>query len=179
MTVRDPQVIPAIRCEEAEKMELNTEIFAQFDKKWGLLTAGKADRFNTMTISWGGLGTIWGRPVATVYVRQSRYTHEFMDENEFFTVSFYPEDYREILGVLGSESGRDIDKIHNSGLTPLTAGSSVSFKEAEMTVVCRKLFRQTLLKENMTAEVADTFYSDNDLHDMYIGEVVEIIWSEN
>ena len=73
-------------------MELKTDIFSQFDKKWALLTAGTPDRFNTMTISWGGLGTIWGKPVATVYVRKSRYTHEFMDDNEYFTISFYPEE---------------------------------------------------------------------------------------
>ena len=156
-------------------MELNTEIFSQYDKKWGLLTAGDTDNFNTMTISWGGLGTIWSKPVATVYVRQSRYTHEFMDDNEYFTVSFYPEEYKDVLGVLGAKSGRDIDKMHDSGLTPVSAGASVSFKEAELTLVCKKMFKQTLLKENMTEDVAAMFYADNDLHDMYIGEVVEII----
>ncbi len=66
-------------------MEFNTEIFSQFDKKWALLTAGKEGAFNMMVISWGGLGTIWNKPVATVYVRTNRYTHEFMDNNEYFS----------------------------------------------------------------------------------------------
>ena len=83
-------------------MEFKTDIFTQFDQKWALLTAGSKEKFNTMTISWGGLGTIWGMPAATVYVRKSRYTHEFMDGGEYFTVSFYPEEYRKILGVLGA-----------------------------------------------------------------------------
>ena len=92
-------------------MQFDTDIFAQFDKKWALLTAGGKEKFNTMTISWGGLGTLWGKPVATVYVRESRYTHEFMDREDYFTVSFYPESCRRTLGVLGSKSGRDRSRL--------------------------------------------------------------------
>lgn len=156
-------------------MQLNTEIFSQFDKKWGLLTAGKPGDFNTMTVSWGGLGTIWNKPVATVYVRTSRYTHEFMDKEDYFTVSFYPDEYKKTLGVLGSKSGRDMDKINESGLTAVEAGESMSFKEAEMTLVCKKLFMQRLDPKNMAPEIADTFYAGDAEHDMYIGEVVAII----
>ena len=156
-------------------MELNTEIFSQFNNKWALLTAGNKENFNTMTISWGGLGTIWNKPVATVYVRKSRYTHEFIDKNEFFTVSFFPEEYKKVLGVLGSKSGRDMDKINDSGLTSKEAGESVTFSEAELTLVCKKLFRQPLLIENMPEDIASSMYGDGDIHDMYIGEVVDII----
>ncbi len=156
-------------------MELTTDIFSLFDKKWALLTAGKEDSFNTMTISWGGLGTIWNKPVATVYVRASRYTHEYMDDNEYFTVSFFSEDYRKVLGVLGSTSGRDMDKMGASGLTAFVCGNSIGFKEAETTLICKKLFKQRILPENMPEDVAAAFYADNDLHDMYIGEVVDIL----
>ncbi|MBR2751136.1 MAG: flavin reductase [Clostridiales bacterium] len=156
-------------------MNFETDIFEIFDKKWALVTAGTKDKFNTMTISWGGMGTIWGKPVATVYVRTSRYTHEFMDDNEYFTVSFYPEEWKKTLGILGSKSGRDIDKMHVEGLTPVEAGDSVSFREAEVTLVCRKLFMQTLDPKNMKPEIAAQFYSADAPHDMYIGEVVEII----
>ena len=156
-------------------MEFTMDIFKQFDKKWALLTAGTENSFNTMTISWGGLGTIWNKPVATVYVRGSRYTHDFMDASEYFTVSFYPDKYKKELGILGSKSGRDMDKMRGSGLTAIKAGESMSFKEAEVTLVCRKLFKQCLLPENMPRDIVDTMYVDNDLHDMYIGEVVDII----
>ncbi len=156
-------------------MEFNTEIFSQFDKKWALLTAGDGSSFNTMTISWGGLGTLWGKPVATVYVRTSRYTHDFMDANEYFTISFFPEEYKQILGVLGSKSGRDMDKMKDSGLSAVKAGDSVSFKEAEVTLVCRKMFKQELSVANMPADVAKAMYEGQAPHDMYIGEVVEII----
>ncbi|MBO7530715.1 MAG: flavin reductase family protein [Lachnospiraceae bacterium] len=156
-------------------MEFTTDILSVFDKKWALLTAGNGESFNTMTISWGGLGTIWGKPVATVYVRTSRYTHDFMDANEFFTVSFYPEECRQILGVLGSKSGRDMDKMKESGLTPVQAVGSMSFKEAEVTLVCRKLFRQQLDVANMPEDVAKAMYEGQAPHDMYIGEIVDII----
>ncbi len=159
-------------------MEFNTEIFSQYDKKWALLTAGKEADFNTMTISWGGLGTIWGKPVATVYVRTSRYTHDYMDANEYFTISFFPEEYKQILGVLGSKSGREMDKINDSGLSAVKAGDSVSFKEAEVTLVCRKLFRQELSVTNMPEDIAKSMYEGQAPHDMYIGEVVEIITGE-
>ena len=155
-------------------MEFTTDVLSVFDKKWALLTAGDKEKFNTMTVSWGGLGTIWGKPVATVYVRKSRYTHEFMEDNDYFTVSFYPEEYRKVLTVLGSKSGRDMDKMQGSGLTAKEAEQSMTFEEAEVTLVCRKLFRQELKTENMLPEIAKTFYTGDAEHDMYIGEIVEI-----
>ena len=155
-------------------MEFKTDIFNVFDKKWALLTAGDKDKFNTMTVSWGGLGTIWGKPVATVYVRKSRYTHDFMEDNDYFTLSFYPEEYRKVLNVLGSKSGRDMDKMHDCGLTAKEVEHSMTFEEAEVTLVCRKLFCQELKTENMLPEIASTVYSGDAVHDMYIGEVVEL-----
>jgi flavin reductase (DIM6/NTAB) family NADH-FMN oxidoreductase RutF len=156
-------------------MKFETDIFSVFDKKWALLTAGNKDSFNTMTVSWGGMGTIWGKPVATVYVRTSRYTHEFMDREGYFTVSFYPEEYRKVLGVLGSKSGRDMDKMNGSGLTAKALQESVTFEEAEITLVCRKMFMQRLEPSNITDPDAAKFYAGDAPHDMYIGEVVDII----
>jgi len=118
---------------------------------------------------------MWGKPVATVYVRTSRYTHDFMDANDFFTVSFYPEEFKQILGVLGSKSGRDMDKMKGSGLTPVQTGESMPFKEAEITLICRKLFRQQLDVASIPEDVAKAMYEGQAPHDMYIGEIVEII----
>ena len=123
-------------------MNLELDIFSKFDKQWALLTAGDETNFNTMTISWGSLGTLWGKPIATTYVRESRYTREFMDNNDYFTVSFYPEEYKDVLGVMGSKSGRDMDKMNDSGLTPEAVANTMTFKEAEMTLVCKKLSKQ-------------------------------------
>ena len=156
-------------------MEFTTDVFSAFDKKWALLTAGDMNDFNTMTISWGGLGTIWGRPTATVYVRTSRYTHEFMDRSDYFTVSFYPEEYRKTLTVLGTKSGREIDKMRSSGLTPVAAGQGVSFAEAERTLVCRKMYMQPLDVARMPEEIARALYAKDAPHDMYLGEVLEVL----
>ncbi len=156
-------------------MELIADVFGQFGKKWALVTAGTRENFNTMTISWGGLGTLWGEPVATVYVRLSRYTHQFMENNDYFTVSFYPEEYRKTLAVLGSRSGRDMDKMGASGLTPREAGPSMTFAEAEVTLVCKKLYRSRLELSDLPEDVVRDHYADNVPHDMYIGQVVDII----
>ena len=155
-------------------MKLTTDVFSEFDQVWALVTAGTPDNFNTMTISWGGMGTLWGRPVATVYIRTSRYTHEFVDANEYFTISFYPEEYKKVLGILGSKSGRDMDKMHDSGLTPRFLDQGITFKEAKYTLVCRKLFKQQLAVENIPEDVVDAYYKKDAPHDMYIAEVIEI-----
>ncbi|MBO4927455.1 MAG: flavin reductase [Clostridiales bacterium] len=156
-------------------MNFETDIFEVYDKKWALLTAGTMDRFNTMTISWGSMGTLWGKPVATVYVRTSRYTHDFMDDNDYFTVSFYPSEFKKTLGVLGSRSGREIDKMHIPGMTPCAAGESVSFEQAEVTLLCKKLCSQLLDPDHIPADIVNQFYTDDAPHNMFIGEVVDII----
>ena len=153
-----------------------TEIFSQFDRKWALLTAGTMKNYNTMTISWGGMGTLWGRSVITVYVRPSRYTYGYMNDNDYFTVSFYPESYRKDLGVLGSLSGRDGDKVSRTSLTPAEASrSSVTFREAERTFVCRKLYAQDLDPAAIPEETKSEFYDDSSFHRVYIGKVVELL----
>ncbi len=156
-------------------MNLELDIFSKFNNQWALLTAGDESNFNTMTISWGSMGTLWNKPVVTTYVRKSRYTHDFMDNNDYFTVSFYPEEYKDVLGVMGSKSGRDMDKMNDSGLTPEAVANTMTFKEAEMTLVCKKLCKQPIEAENMPEDIKNAMYADEDWHDMYIGEVVEVI----
>ena len=116
-----------------------TDIFAQFDKKWALLCAGTKEKHNTMTISWGGMGTFWSKPVVTVYVKPCRYTYGFMNDNEYFTVSFYPEECRKAMAVMGTKSGRDINKDEVAGLTVKPIGQVVTYEEAEVTIICRKM----------------------------------------
>ena len=156
-------------------MEFNTEIFSQFNDKWALLSAGPKDKHNTMTISWGGMGTLWFKPVVTVYVKPCRYTYEFMNENEFFTVSFYPEKYRDALTLMGSKSGRDIDKDIAAGLTVKNLGDTVTYEEAEVTLLCKKIYHQDMDPENMPAEVVQANYAVDKPHRLFIGEVVDVI----
>ncbi len=156
-------------------MELKTNIFSLFDREWALVTAGTRGRFNTMTVSWGGAGTLWGKPVVTVYVKPVRYTHGFLEENDFFTVSFFPEAYRKALMLLGSESGRDGDKVAKAGLTPKFLENAVTFEEAHTTLLCRKIYRQDLDVGAMPEKVVNAFYKTEAAHTMYVGEVAEIL----
>ena len=145
------------------------------DKEWALLTCGEKEKFNTMTISWGGLGTLWHKPVVTVYVRPTRYTYEFMENNQYFTISFYNDEYKKDLGVLGSKSGRDIDKISLTKLTPEILDNAISFQEAKLTIVCKKIYFQDLDIKNIPQDEINKFYKTESVHRMYIGEVIDII----
>ena len=156
-------------------MDLNVNAFSVFDRQWALVTAGQEGDFNTMTISWGGLGTLWGKPVATVYVKPVRYTHEFLDRYDKFTVSFFPETYKKALALLGSRSGRDGDKVAAAGLTPEYLDGAVTFREAERTLVCRKIYRQDLDLAAVPAEEAAAYYAAEAPHTMYIGQVLEVL----
>lgn len=153
----------------------NFKPFYTLDKEWALLSVGNKEKFNMMTVSWGGFGTIWGRPVVSVYVRKSRYTYEFMEENDYFTLSFYEEKYKKDLGILGSKSGRNINKKSLVSLHEEEVGNSISFKEANLTLVCKKIYYDDLKKENMKPEIQEQFYKKDEIHRMYIGEVIDII----
>jgi len=108
-------------------------------KDWMLITAGNEAAYNTMTASWGALGEIWGKPASIIAVRGSRYTHEFTEANEFYTLCFFEEAHRDKLQLLGTKSGRDTDKIKESGLTPVaTPEGSTAFEEAWLILECKK-----------------------------------------
>lgn len=146
-----------------------------FGQGRALVTAGDEHSFNTMTIGWGGLGTLWKKPVATVYVKPIRYTHRFLKANELFTVSFYPEECGKALAILGTRSGRDCDKVALSGLTPLFLPGAVTFREALATLVCKKIYEQDLDLGAMPKEVVEHYYSPEAPHTMFIGEVIDLI----
>lgn len=156
-------------------MNLTVDIFTKLDKEWALLAAGSIEDHNAMTVSWGGMGTLWGKPVVTIYVRPNRHTYGYIEDNEFFTLSFYPGKYRKALALMGSKSGRDCDKDSLAGLTAVKAGESVGYREAELTLVCRKLYYNDLVKDNIPEEVLKACYDPEPIHRMYIAEVVEII----
>ena len=156
-------------------MQLSTDIFTLFDKDWALLTAGTMEHYNAMTVSWGSLGTLWNKPAATVYVKPIRYTHAFMEESEYFTLSFFPKGYKKDLLLLGTKSGRDGDKLALTSLTPEALPNAVRYKEAELTLLCRKMYHAEMDKSAMPPEEIRDYYESEAPHTIYIGEVVEII----
>ena len=155
---------------------LTPEVFRVFQTRNALLTAGAGDRLNTMTIGWCQLGTLWNLPVCTVYVRPERYTYGFMEENDCFTVSVLPEDRKGVLTCCGSKSGRDVDKIAHCGLTVARgAGDAPYFKEAELALVCKKLYVQDLDPACVKDDRVFASYTPQKggWHRCYVGEVLE------
>lgn len=156
---------------------------------WLVLTGGNDKEYNPMTISWGQLGSLWwgerpegfsGLPVATVYVRSSRHTKRFMDENPYFTLSVLGEEYRQQLLWLGSKSGRDYDnKLLACGLEPLTVGECTAVKQAEIILVCRKIYTDTIKEEGfIDSYMVSSNYPKKDFHTSYIGEIVKAFVKE-
>ena len=152
---------------------MNVNPFTKFEKDWALLTAGTEERYNSMTIGWGSLGTVWNKDVLTVYVRPDRYTWEFLRDNEYFTVSFFPEQFRSALSYLGSHSGRDGDKVAAAGLTPRKMGGGVTFEEAELTFLCRKLYQGPFEREGLADVIGQGIYKTWQPHWMFVGEILE------
>ena len=156
-------------------MNFQTDIFTKFDKDWALLAAGSVDDHNAMTVSWGGMGTLWGKPVVTVYVRHSRHTFGYVEKNDYFTVSFYPAQYKKALGIMGSRSGRDCDKDKEAGLSAVKAGESVTYEQAEVTLLCKKLYCDDIEMKDMSEQIQKEYYPTGDIHRFYIAEVIDII----
>lgn len=146
-----------------------------FQSDWALVTAGTPENYNTMTIGWGGLGTLWRKPVCTVYVKPCRYTHRFMDANDYFTVSFYKDDYRSALSALGTKSGRDGDKVAEVGFNAVPCGESVTFSQAKTTLLCKKIYRQDMTMDTMPADVIEKYYTEEAPHTVFVGEVIDVI----
>lgn len=149
-------------------------------REWMLLTAGDRSRgYNTMTCSWGHLGCLWNLPTSVCYVRPQRYTKEFVDREELYTLCFFPPEYRKALGYLGSHSGRDEDKVANAGLTPVFGEGYTYFAEAELVLVCRKLYRAPILEEHfLDKAVMEEEYLHRDFHDLYIGSIEKVLAAE-
>ena len=154
--------------------ELDQNIFKMIGNDWLLITAKKEDKVNTMTASWGSAGIMWGKPTAFVFIRPQRYTCEFSERNEGFTLSFYGEEYRKVLQLCGTRSGRDIDKVAETKLTPMTMPSgNMAFEEASLVLDCRKFYMDMLEKTNFVDfATAERWYPKQDFHKMYIAEII-------
>jgi len=161
---------------KVDPKDLEFNVFSAIADQWMLITAGTAERCNTMTASWGGLGILWNKPMAIAYIRPQRYTKQFVDEQEYFTLTFFPEQYRKALGICGTKSGRDMDKVKECNLTVKTAECGAPyFEEAELVLVCRKRYCQEMDANQMPEDIKEKWYPNKDYHVMYISEIVEAL----
>jgi len=159
-----------------ELQSLTPEVFRVFGTQYALLTAGDKEKCNTMTIGWAQLGRIWNVPACTVFVRPERYTYEFTENSDYFTVSVLPAEYRSTMTLCGTKSGRDVDKVKECGLTlRYGEGDAPFFEEAELVLVCRKLYVQDMDASCVVEEgTVLPFYGEKgNWHRMYVGQVLE------
>ena len=169
--------------------EKEYKIFEMFDKQWAVVTAGSMEHYNCCTISWGSMGNIWGnsgksRSIVTVYVHPARYTGEFLKNSDIFTVSFYPENWKKALGYIGSHSGRDGNKVIAAGLTPVAFGQGVTYEEANLTFLCKKLYQHQFSKEDMAPAILEYYASMPEIypdfkggwqpHIVFVGEIIDV-----
>ena len=159
--------------------ELQMNPMTLIGDSWMLITAGTEDRgYNTMTASWGHLGCIWGGYTSVCYVRPQRYTKEFVDREELYTLCFFDGRKKE-LGYLGTHSGREEDKVAAVGLTPAFSDGYTYFEEAKLVLVCKKLYRAPILEEGFFyKETVEDNYPNRDFHDLYIGQIVKVLVPE-
>jgi flavin reductase (DIM6/NTAB) family NADH-FMN oxidoreductase RutF len=161
---------------------LRDNTFKRIAEQWMLVTAGNMQAWNTMTASWGGLGHLWNRDVAFVFIRPTRHTYGFMERQALFTLSFFGPDWRAALTTCGTVSGRDCDKAAITGLKPLPAhpddpASPVLFEQAEMALVCRSVHKQDLDPAGFMDQTIHDHYN-NDFHRLYVAEILECLYEE-
>lgn len=158
-----------------DPQKLTPEIFSVFGTNNALLTAGDREKCNTMTIGWCALGRMWNLPACTVYVRPERYTYQFMESHDYFTVSVPPAEKKgTVMAYCGTRSGRDVDKFKECGLTVrYGAGDAPYVAESQWVLVCKKLYAQDMGGEHLTDPAPEKFYQGEGWHRMYIGQVVE------
>ncbi len=139
----------SLKYRQIEPASIEGNLIKRIASDWMLVTAGDKQKFNTMTANWGGMGYLWNKPVVFVFIRPERYTYQFMESSDRFTLSFFDETCRDALNLCGSKSGRDCDKVAEAGLTPhFTELGLPSFSEARLVLECHKLYSHTLTKND-------------------------------
>ncbi len=162
---------------EIPPVQLSDNPFQAIGRDAMLITAGPLTAFNTMTASWGALGHIWGKDVAFCVIRPQRYTFGFMERASHFTLSFFDATHKKVLDYCGNHSGRDVDKIAATGLTPIAgATGAVYFAEARLVLECRKLYAQDLMEASFVdPAIPAQVYGKGDFHRMYVGEIMHCL----
>lgn len=160
---------------EISPMNLQKTPFEMIGKDWMLITAGDKEKYNTMTASWGGLGVLWNKNVVFAFVRPQRFTYEFLNDNDYFSLSFFSEEYRKALAFCGKYSGRDYDKAKECNLTANFDENALYFNEADTVIVCKKLYIQDMNKDCFLDKDLLKNYAEDDYHRVFVGEIVKVL----
>lgn len=160
---------------ELDAKTLTVNPFNMIGKDWMLICAGKGNSYNMMTAAWGAFGVIWNRDVCFAFIRPNRYTFSFVEANNYFTLSFFGEDRRDLLKLCGTKSGRDIDKMNLPGLTPVFEEPGyIYFSESALYIATRKIYYQDLDPDHFLDSDIIKNYPEKSFHRCYIGEIIKI-----
>ena len=159
-----------INCEN-----LNMNAFKSIGKDWMLITSGNKEKFNTMTASWGSIGVLWNKNIATIFVRPQRYTFEFLEKNDIYTLSFFGGNFKKELVFCGKNSGNNVDKIKSTGLIPIFDDDFTFFSQAKLVFVCKKIYTDFIKPDNFLDDSIKINYENNDYHKMYVGEIIKCL----
>ncbi len=161
---------------EISPKDIQKNAISLISDDWALLTAGNENGWNTMTVSWGGVGELWGKDVTFVFVRPQRYTKEFIDNSEYFTLSFFDESYKDTLRLCGRKSGRDINKAEATGLEPIFENGTTYLNQAELVLVCKKIAAQEMNPDCIfDKRIIEDNYKNSDFHTSYVGEIIKVL----
>ena len=157
---------------EITAKQIDSNLINMIANEWMLVSAGDESGYNMMTASWGGMGEMWNKDVAVCVIRPQRYTYEFMEKSDKFTLSFYG-DNKAIHAICGRKSGKDTDKTAETGLIPKFIDGTVTFEQARLTLVCRKLYKQQIEPDCFIDKSLLSNYTD-DYHYVFVGEIEKV-----
>lgn len=149
--------------------------FALIGKEKLLVSAGKPDDYNTMTASWGTMGVLWNKNVVNVVIRPQRYTYQFFEREDYFTVTVLKPGMDDAYRICGTKSGRDCDKVSLAGLTPYFEENAVTFHQAKLAIVCKKIYIQDLDPKGFLDPQIEKNYPIKDYHRLYCGEILDVL----
>ena len=155
----------------------NFDVFKAIGKDWMLITAGDESRVNTMTASWGGFGVLWNKNVSYIFVRPQRYTFKFLENSKYYSLSFFGNENKKILSYCGSHSGKDVDKISETGLKVIH-DKAPYFEQSKLTFICKKLYSDFIDPIGFKETSLQVNYENNDYHKMYVGEIIKCLIKE-
>lgn len=164
---------------EVSVNKINENPFHLIGKQWMLVTAGNKENFNTMTAAWGAFGFLWNLPVTHIYVRPQRYTYDFMEKNDYYTLCFFDKSHKNILTYCGSHTGKEYDKVKETGLVPLeTSLDNVYFDQARLVIECKKIYYDDINPKHFVDRLIQRNYPNKDYHRMYAGKVIKCLINE-
>ncbi len=162
---------------EISAKDIKGNIIDRIANEWMLISAGDEKGYNMMTASWGFMGEMWGKDTAIAMVRPQRYTMQFIKKSDYYTLSFYGEN-KDIHKVCGSKSGKDVDKTALTGLTPIFSDNTVYFEQANLIIICKKQYMDSIKEEKFIDKAPLKWYESKDFHNMIFGEIIKVLIKE-